>query len=164
MLIFQTKMLWNDILETHFLTNLLLEPKWKHPAAAPECFWQDFERPRCHQNSQKSIKMGIKKFDVFLECLMEGSLEGFGSQIKAKTIQNDTKNGSKRDKSRPPKTHRFYNEKLEEKKKEIRSSNKNVENVEAWKSCFFIGLYSIICTCAFCTPCRNWSLHGRGEA
>ena len=61
---------------------------------------------------------------------MEGLLEGFGSQIEAKTIQNDSKNGSKRDKSRSPIKQIFYNEKMKEKSKEIKFSNKNVENVE----------------------------------
>ena len=64
---------------------------------------------------------------------MEGFLEGFGSQIEAKTIQNVSKNGSKRDKSRPPKIQRFYKEKMKETSKEINSSDKNVENVETGK-------------------------------
>ena len=38
-----------------------------------------------------------------------------------------------------------------------------IENVATWKCCFFIGFYSIICMSAIYTPCRNWSLHVRGE-
>ena len=89
-------------------------------------FFEDFEAPRRSPKSRKITTNGVSTFCVFLECL----LERFGSQVEAKTIQNDPKSESKRDKSRPPKTHRFYNEKTKEKCMEISSSNKHVENVE----------------------------------
>ena len=99
-----------------------------------------------------------------MECLLEALQEDFGSQFAFKTIQNGTKNASKRNRSRPPKMQQIWKENMKEKFKEISSSNKNMENVETWKCWFFIGFYSIICMSAFCAPCRNWSLHVRGEA
>ena len=135
-------------------------PPWRRYVT----FFDDFEGPRRSPNSPKITKSGVSKFDVFLQCLLEGLQEGFGSQIKAETIQNCTKIGSKRHKSRPPKNHRFYNQKVQEKFMESSSSNKNIENAETCNYWFFIGFYSIICTSAFCTPCRNWSMHVRGEA
>ena len=80
--------------------------------------------------SQNGTTTQISNLDVFLECLLEGVLEGFGSQIEAKTIQNVTKNECKIDKSRPPKNAKKYNRNIQEKSMEISSSNKNVENVE----------------------------------
>ena len=123
-------------------------------------FWVPQEGSKTAKNQLKSVS----KLDVFSKCLLEGLLKGLGCQIEAKTIQNNTKNWSKIDKSRPPKIQRFYKEKMKENSKEISFSNKNVENIETWKCWFFIGFYSIICISAFCTPCRNWSLHVRGEA
>ena len=133
----------------------------------PSCIQVVFHRFWVPQEGSKTAKNQLKsvsKLDVFSKCLLEGLLKGLGCQIEAKTIQNNTKNWSKIDKSRPPKIQRFYKEKMKENSKEISFSNKNVENIETWKCWFFIGFYSIICISAFCTPCRNSSLHVRGEA
>ena len=60
MLIFRGQMLQNHILEPHFVNNPLLAPKWDHHTAAPKLFFTDFDAPGRLQNSQKSIKIGIK--------------------------------------------------------------------------------------------------------
>ena len=93
-------------------------------------FFEDFEAPRRSPKSLKIIKNGVSKLDDFLECLLEGLLDDFRSQSEAKTIKNESKNGTNREKSRPSKSQRFFNEKIKETSKEIGSSNKNVENVE----------------------------------
>ena len=132
----------------------------------PSCIQVVFHRFWVPQEGSKTAKNQLKsvsKLDVFSKCLLEGLLKGLGCQIEAKTIQNNTKNWSKIDKSRPPKIQRFYKEKMKENSKEISFSNKNVENIETWKCWFFIGFYSIICMPAIYTPCRNWSLHVRGK-
>ena len=103
-------------------------------------------------------------FSFFLGCLLEGLLEGSGSQIGAQTIKNHFKNGSERDKSRLRKTHRFWEKNVEQKRKEINSWSIFSENVKIWKLWFFIGFYSIICMSAVCTTCRNLRKHVRGEA
>ena len=69
----------------------------------------------------------------FFGCVLEGLLEGFGSQNVVQTIKNHSKNGSERGKSRPPKKQRFQQGKTVETNTKINFLNKRAAKAEVIK-------------------------------
>ena len=66
-----------------------------------------FGMPQGVAKTAKNRQKGVSNFDVFFGCLLEGFLEGFGSQNGAQTGKNHPKNGSERRETHPPKKHKF---------------------------------------------------------
>ena len=91
-----------------------------------ERFWVPQGVAKTVKNQQKLVSI----FGVFLGCVLEGFLEGFGSQNEAQTIKHHSKNASERGKSRPPKRQRFQEGKHVEKTTENNFLNKNAAKAE----------------------------------
>ena len=91
-----------------------------------ERFWVPQGVAKTVKNQQKLVSI----FGVFLGCVLEGFLEGFGSPNEAQTMKNHSKNDSERGKSRPPKRQRFQQGKTVEKSTEINFSNKNAAKAD----------------------------------
>ena len=104
---FDAQIIKQSILEAPFAPKSLLEPKLEFRPATVLVVLERFWVPQGVAKTAKNRQKGVSNFDVFFGCLLEGFLEGFGSQNGAQTVKNHPKNGSERRETHPPKKQRF---------------------------------------------------------